>query len=944
MNSPQPWPEELQALNQAFSQRESELQAQARDAQAGNAAAAEEIAALCLAQQALQTQLEGLEQARQSAAVALSQAEAEHANQGLRLKAEMEAELRRVRESLAERAAAEAALLRQQVDALERQLASQQATLSAAELQVQLADRNAAECAAALQAAEAEHARHLAASADLLASEVAALQSKADTESRQQTQAFQERLAAAESQAAQSAAALQAAEAEHARHLAAAADSSVREVAALRSQADTESSQQTQAFQERLAAAESQAAQSAAALQAAEAEHARHLAAAADSSVREVAALRSQADTESSQQTQAFQERLAAAESAAAAQRAELALAQRAAEEASKARALALRERQEAVAAAQTTKESMLQAAAQRAMQEREASDRHAASLRAGHDEMRTLQATWAAREAELADRLAGFQRQAQEAAERDRASRDTLLDRMHANEQAQAQREQAWQRKTGELHHALQQLQAKAADQALGHQQALHRLQTDQTRQKAESDAAHQQVSALAEQRARDLQGLQQEHGALLKEEAGLRGALSLAHQRFQSLQQESLERAAALQQAADAARALQQHWQAESEEWARREDAAKAEVQRLRDAAVTDSAQLAHMQDRLASWKRYAVAVQTRQGTRQLPWWQRRRRGPDGREGAPWPEPPSYAVEPTTADGSADGGPIDPARPERSAQSGRRDIHALPSLPQRIPDQMPMQHIAQLLSQHGSDFVVCAYRAVLGREPDPEGYDYFLSRLLAEHDKVSILRELAISDEGRQFGARLTGLAELVASHQPGARLLRRWINKLWRTELSSTRTEWSLAALGQSADQKLRDADMRAEQVLLRLDEMSRQWQAEARERSEQLLEQLHLQADAVVEAVAAAARAQEPLRAAVERQQAELSQGLDAVRVQLAELNTRFAEPTPHPHAQQAHAAHSLRLEGAHGANALFDSLQQQLGLSSEALALALKRGP
>ena len=54
-------------------------------------------------------------------------------------------------------------------------------------------------------------------------------------------------------------------------------------------------------------------------------------------------------------------------------------------------------------------------------------------------------------------------------------------------------------------------------------------------------------------------------------------------------------------------------------------------------------------------------------------------------------------------------------------------------------------MQHIGQLLAQHGSDFVVSAYRNLLGRDPEPEGHTAFEARLLSEHDKVQIIRDLA-------------------------------------------------------------------------------------------------------------------------------------------------------------------------------------------------------
>jgi len=67
----------------------------------------------------------------------------------------------------------------------------------------------------------------------------------------------------------------------------------------------------------------------------------------------------------------------------------------------------------------------------------------------------------------------------------------------------------------------------------------------------------------------------------------------------------------------------------------------------------------------------------------------------------------------------------------------------------------------LEELLGYEGGDFVVRAYHALLGREPDPHGYDFFVDALRSGRvTKGQVLWRLSSSAEGRRAGVRVQGL----------------------------------------------------------------------------------------------------------------------------------------------------------------------------------------
>jgi GT2 family glycosyltransferase len=70
--------------------------------------------------------------------------------------------------------------------------------------------------------------------------------------------------------------------------------------------------------------------------------------------------------------------------------------------------------------------------------------------------------------------------------------------------------------------------------------------------------------------------------------------------------------------------------------------------------------------------------------------------------------------------------------------------------------------RNLQELLGSDGGDFVRCAYWTLLQREPDPTGYEHYLSQLLLGTPKIRLLDEIAGSSEARERHVHLPGLAK--------------------------------------------------------------------------------------------------------------------------------------------------------------------------------------
>ena len=87
----------------------------------------------------------------------------------------------------------------------------------------------------------------------------------------------------------------------------------------------------------------------------------------------------------------------------------------------------------------------------------------------------------------------------------------------------------------------------------------------------------------------------------------------------------------------------------------------------------------------------------------------------------------------------------------------------------------------LTELLACNGHQFVHCAYRTLLGREPDPEGMTYYLRRLRTGFSKIQILTQLRLSKEGQSREVSLPSLDIAVQRYRRGNYPIVGWLFKL-------------------------------------------------------------------------------------------------------------------------------------------------------------------
>lgn len=76
-------------------------------------------------------------------------------------------------------------------------------------------------------------------------------------------------------------------------------------------------------------------------------------------------------------------------------------------------------------------------------------------------------------------------------------------------------------------------------------------------------------------------------------------------------------------------------------------------------------------------------------------------------------------------------------------------------------------MDNVEFFLSLYDIDFVKNGYLALLGRDPDPIGEEYYLSRMRSGVPKIHILSDLRKSTEGRIYNAHIKGLDNAIKSY---------------------------------------------------------------------------------------------------------------------------------------------------------------------------------
>jgi len=91
---------------------------------------------------------------------------------------------------------------------------------------------------------------------------------------------------------------------------------------------------------------------------------------------------------------------------------------------------------------------------------------------------------------------------------------------------------------------------------------------------------------------------------------------------------------------------------------------------------------------------------------------------------------------------------------------------------------------HVNELLELDGVAFIKAAYIALLGREVDSEGGQVYLQRLRDGWSRMSIVKNLCTSEEGKTFGSRLPGLSVALSRYAKAQR--RSWGGWYYRSVL--------------------------------------------------------------------------------------------------------------------------------------------------------------
>jgi len=157
-----------------------------------------------------------------------------------------------------------------------------------------------------------------------------------------------------------------------------------------------------------------------------------------------------------------------------------------------------------------------------------------------------------------------------------------------------------------------------------------------------------------------------------------------------------------------------------------------------------------------------------------------------------------------------------------ERRAQSTADLDPAAFADPDTAGDTLVDCLLVDYLNRHDADFILGAYRGLLGREPDAEGWAHFLDALRrGSLSKVEILGRIRYSKEGRRRARRVPGLLSRTALHQiyriPVAGYLVRLAVAVLRLPTSSTNT----ARLEAHLQHRLTDLSTQLDDVFARVE---------------------------------------------------------------------------------------------------------------------------
>jgi hypothetical protein len=128
-------------------------------------------------------------------------------------------------------------------------------------------------------------------------------------------------------------------------------------------------------------------------------------------------------------------------------------------------------------------------------------------------------------------------------------------------------------------------------------------------------------------------------------------------------------------------------------------------------------------------------------------------------------------------------------------------------------------------LLALDDLEFVNCAYRTLLGREPDPSGREYYLRILRSGAAKMRLVSKLCSSPEGRRAGANLPGLRAATWRYRLAAIPVIGWCYRRFRQVEGNSPIECRLRAIENALSRLVREQERETEELDAAADKVSR-----------------------------------------------------------------------------------------------------------------------
>ena len=137
--------------------------------------------------------------------------------------------------------------------------------------------------------------------------------------------------------------------------------------------------------------------------------------------------------------------------------------------------------------------------------------------------------------------------------------------------------------------------------------------------------------------------------------------------------------------------------------------------------------------------------------------------------------------------------------------------------------PQVAPATDLAELLQYQAREFVLCAYRTLLRRDPDSHGEQFYLNRVLNGTPKMQVLIEIAASEEARKRGVVVDGFEPAMKRYRSAQNVFYRTFFGSFADVESNSPAENRLRAIAQRLYMEAFARDTQFTELMLRLEEL-------------------------------------------------------------------------------------------------------------------------